>query len=384
MTSRTAVLDADALIAAARVEVGPARHTALTVLTEALRTEARLHPQGAVAVAAGLVASLRLAAGRAALWERRPEIAATPVTRPVFVTGLLRSGTTLMQNLLNQVHGLRAPALWELMNPVGERTDEAGRERLTAQAQAYVDEYYSVAPLLRALHFLDARRPDECHRLTSPAFTSMVLGMRYRVPSYDAWLAGTGMAAGYSEHRRLLQSIAWRLPAERLLLKCPFHLWSLGDLLAEYPDATVVVMHRDPVVTVGSTCLLCESVRGARSHDIDRLDIGRQWSAATAEGISRHERARAAHPAAAFLDVRYADLMTDPAGAVERVCAALGVPFGEPDRAAVTAHLRANPQHGTGTYRYRAADYGLEDALADGPFEQYRTRFGLSPGRPSS
>src|SRR5581483_10905948 len=49
--------------------------------------------------------------------ERYPEITEERIERPVIVTGLPRSGTTLMQSLLAEHPGSRTPLLWEVVRP---------------------------------------------------------------------------------------------------------------------------------------------------------------------------------------------------------------------------------------------------------------------------
>jgi len=47
-----------------------------------------------------------------------PEIASVPIPRIVYITGLERSGTTLLHNLLAQHRRGRALLRWELMEPI--------------------------------------------------------------------------------------------------------------------------------------------------------------------------------------------------------------------------------------------------------------------------
>ena len=344
-------------------------------LVTALATEARLTPAGRAAVRASLVGALETQARLRRLSSEHPEIAHTPVPRPVFVTGLLRTGTTLVHNLLAQHPGLRVPALWELMHPAAGRTGTAETDRLVTTTQSYVDEYNAVAPGLKAIHFLDARRPDECHRLTANAMQSMVFEMRYRVPGYGAWLAGTDDTPAYAYHRRQLQAILWARPGGPVVLKCPFHLWSLESLMRVYPDARVVHLHRDPAETVPSTCSLCLAIRAARSDRVDPHEIGRQWLARIEAAVDDLDRARKAIPAGQLLDVRYRDLMADPIGTMRRVGEFIGVPLPERGAAAMRTYLSHNTPTTRGVHRYRAEDFGLDPADLRARFADYRATY---------
>ena len=64
----------------------------------------------------------------------------------------------------------------------------------------------------------------------------------------------------YSYFRRLLQLLLWQRPganperAQHYLGKTPHHLENLPTLLEVFPDAKVIVTHRDPVKVVPSFC----------------------------------------------------------------------------------------------------------------------------------
>ena len=56
---------------------------------------------------------LRLVADR----RRYPAIAGEVIRRPLFITGLPRSGTTFLHALLAQDPAHRSPLVWEVMSP---------------------------------------------------------------------------------------------------------------------------------------------------------------------------------------------------------------------------------------------------------------------------
>ena len=80
-------------------------------------------------------------------------------------------------------------------------------------------------------------------------FTSLFFSTVYRLPGYSRWLLEEAdLAPVYAAHRRLAQLLQWRRPAEHWVFKSPGHLWALPALLAEYPDAFLVQIHRDPIM----------------------------------------------------------------------------------------------------------------------------------------
>lgn len=349
---------------------------ALDRLAHALDTEAKLTSDGRKAVRNSLIGALTIQARAAQMRSVEPAIATTPITAPVFITGMLRTGTTLIHNLLAEHPDLRAPRLWELTAPVSSRQGEQANQNLVRDSAAYVAEYNKAAPALASAHFLDALRPDECQRLTGAIFTSMIYELRYDVPSYGHWLYQQDQVDAYAYHRLLLQHILWRQGGGTVVMKCPFHLWRLGALVETYPDARIIHMHRSPAVTIPSTCSLTEIVRGARSDRIDRPAIGRLWSSRIEDAISELPAVRTGALAdTPVLDVSYSRLMADPLAMVGEICDFIGVPLTAAAERAMRDYLAANPQRKHGAHQYKAEDYGLDTVELERRFGDYTTQF---------
>ncbi|MEV4712765.1 sulfotransferase [Micromonospora sp. NPDC049374] len=341
---------------------------ALHRLVQAINEEARLTPDGARVARASLVHALRTQLRLAS--RQQP-----PVDRPstvTVVTGLHRTGTTLLQLLLAAHPQVRAPQLWELLAPAAPQPTE----ELVAAAARYVAEYHRAAPAFAAIHPLHPRKPEECHRLIANSFHSEIFGLRYHVPGYLDWLSRQDHTAAYALHREQLAAIVGTAPGRHVVLKCPFHLWHAAELAATYPQARVVRLHRDPVSTVASVCSLTRTVRAARSRHVDPHEIGAFWLDRTAAALPglRDPEAFAGLP---VLDLRYRDLVADPVAAVARVCAFAGLPFDPPARQAVRAAIHTAARTGPGRHQYRLSDYGLD---ADGlrrRFADYRAAYRL-------
>ena len=297
--------------------------TALRTLVTALRTEAALSPGGVAEAHRSLAAGLRVQRLAVAWAARHPDRAG--VERPIVVTGLHRTGTTYLQQLLAAQPGLWAPALWELMHPVP--VDGEDRAALVDLVRTYVRDYDRAAPRLRGLHPLEATGPEECHRLLGATFCSGIYGMRYRTPGYDDWLAGADLREAYGFHRLLLQALLSRGDgAGRVVLKCPLHVRHLDALYATYPDALVVQLHRAPHEAIASAANLTATIRATRSDRIDLGEIGAQ--------CLEHAELVAAQALAGqyreVLHVRYRDLVEQPAGVLARICERAGLPGPRP------------------------------------------------------
>lgn len=369
------------LLAAATRQLGPETPASfgfaepLERLASALDEEAALTPAGRRGARQALVGSLVVQSRVAAMVTAVPGLTRAPAQRPIFVTGLPRSGTTLLHHLLAEHRDLHAPALWELLAPAGPRDDPAEQERLVREAAAYVDEYYRAAPSFRAIHPLDANGPEECHRLTENAFLSEIFALRYRVPGYADWLRRQDARAAYAYHHDQLRCILRRRPARRVVLKCPFHAWHLDELAATYPDAAVIRIHRHPVAAVASACSLTAAIRSARSDHVDLHEIGRWWLA-EAERVAA-ELAAGTRYSVPMLDLRYDDLVRDPLGVVAQVCAFVGESF-----SAITAerghrYLAAHPRGRGGVHHYSPEQFGLRSEALNVRFAAYRSAFDL-------
>ncbi len=350
---------------------------ALAVLASALDDEARLSPEGRLSRHAELVERLVIQGRLHQQLQRHPEIADLPIRSPVVITALPRTGTTLLHNLLAQHSRLRGPALWELMYPV----DPAGapgttNQRLrdeTARQRAWVAQHAPAA----AAHYQDADRPDECRHLMERAFRSFVDMMGNRVPRFERWLMRSDMAEPYAYHRLQLQHIVWRIPAERLVLKDMLHLYFLPELLREYPDAKVVILHRSPLEQVPSAISLALAYRPLSSTAIDVAGESQRWLDHLADGVKRMMRARPLLPAGRTLDITYPRLLAQPMDVLAEIAEFADIPLTGRDEQRMSTYLADNPQNKHGVHHYSLEQFELTPDDIERHFADYRAAFGI-------
>jgi hypothetical protein len=330
----------------------------LRVLLSAYAKEAALTPAGSKQTRMLLRGALVSRLLSEAAWRQYP--AATPILRPIFVTGLPRTGTTALHRLLAADPAHQGLELWltEVPQPRPPRSEWDGHPVYAMLADAY--RRHSE---FDGLHHLGPDQVEECWRLLSQSMTSVSFECTAFIPAYSAWLAEQDWTGAYHRHRRNLELIGGNDPGRRWVLKNPSHLFALDALLAVYPDAIVVQTHRDPRAVIGSVCSLNAVASEGWSTIYSGQVLGRAQLSLWSRGLRAFRAARSRHDPAHFIDVRYEDFVADPIGTVDAVYSRAGLRLTGSARAAMAAR-HAESLRGA---RRPAHTYSLET-------------FGLTPG----
>jgi len=320
-----------------------------------LENEAHLHPLGRVTMRESLVRALANRLRLEALSDLHPEIAQLPVDAPVFVVGMQRTGTTMLQRLLSCEPQLRSMSAWEGLNPAPfpgypSRTDRRGRDPRIRLARTAESALRYLAPELFAIHPIEAEEPEEDIHLLDVTFVSPAVDAIARAPSYQAWFCEVDQLPAYRYMKRLMQLLLWQRPG-RWLGKTPHHLEYLDELLAVFPDAKVVITHRDPCRTVASFCSMMAHSRAMFCDDVDPADVGRQFGDKAIRAIQRSMSARDRLPSDSFLDVLYADVMADPLKEVRCVYDFIGFELAPETENSMRRWLARNSQTKHGLHR---------------------------------
>ncbi|MDQ1431626.1 MAG: hypothetical protein QOF40_2228, partial [Actinomycetota bacterium] len=208
-------------------------------------------------------------------------------------------------------------------------------------------------------------------------FKSLTYEAVANVPGYDRWLMATDQRSAYEYHRSVLQVLQSGGVRGRWTLKSPHHAIALEHLTAVYPDARLVLLHRDPVVLTASVCSLINTLSSTFSDVDHRAYIAEHWPAMLGESIRRIDAFRDAHPERPIVDVQYADLVQDPAGTVASIYHACGDELDDAGATAIAAYVDAHPKGQFGAHKYDLAEFGLDgDALAE-RFSGYIERYGV-------
>jgi len=349
-------------------------------LLRSIEAEARLNLFGRIAAREDIT---RILANRLRLQRDRrehPEIAAGEIRRPLFIAGLPRSGSTLLYNLLAQDPANRVPLNWETLHPSPPpewATHES--DRRIDRADREIRWFSLMAPEFRKIHPVGARLPEECVVILSHSFLSFQFSSTYFVPSYQSWLEQQDLCPAYRFHRQFLQHLQWRCGSDRWVLKAPPHLPGLRALLSTYPDANVILTHRDPLEVVASVASLHTVLRQTFSDAVDLLAVGPEVTLMLADDIRRGLQARdeGRVPAERFLDVTYTALVHDPLATVRRIYAHFDLPLTPATEARMQRFLAEHPQDEHGRHEYSLEQFGLDADTERERYGRYRERFGL-------
>ena len=190
-------------------------------------------------------------------------------TRPIFIVGMHRSGTTLLEQLLDGHSDVRG---------LGELYD-------FTTAMRYATDHHRAG-------VIDAE----------------IIGRAAMIDPADVG-------------RRYLEGVAWRLSGERHFIdKLPSNFLNAGFICDALPQAKILHMVRDPLETCFSN--LRELFSDANPYSYDQLELADFFN--HYRELMAHWHAR--HPGR-ILDVDYAQLTREPEATVRRVCEFLGIMF---------------------------------------------------------
>jgi hypothetical protein len=347
-------------------------------LLESAEQDAHLHPLGRFMVrnivVNYLVQRLRLIEMR----KTESEVFETPLHPPLLVTGLGRSGTTFLHNMLAVDPAQRALPQWLLYRPFPDRRrgGDGPDPRITQMEQ----DLQLRQPLfgdLDAKHYVRAETYEECILTLGLTFNSLIFSTLLPVWGYIEWyLKRENSGQKYREYRWLLQYFQSHDRDRRLALKAPAHSGNLEALVEAIPGALVMQTHRDPATCVASACSLIATFNLAVTDEIDlrrMTSLMLDWYALWSE----HNLAfRAEHPDRIY-DVYYEALVSDPIETVRGIYTHFGLTWTEAYASALASYIEQNPKGKHGTHRYAASDYGLTEAEINERLQPYIEHFGF-------
>jgi len=340
----------------------------IDALIPSLNSQAKLSPEGTYGaqhmIVSGLVNRLR----HVQLIKNNPEILEEQVNVTAVLTGLPRTGSTMLHRMLAAAPSLTGVRWYETQNYVpleGEkRGDPAPRLEAAKGVLAYMLE---AIPELMSIHPMDIKQPDEEVIILGQLFSSSMIESTYFVPDYAAWLSEQDPRKAYEDLIQILQSLQWQDPSRQLegrkgkswVLKTPGHLMGLQTVLDVFPDAKIVMTHRDPVSTIPSYCSMEASLYKMGSTDISNVEIGTYWMGRLKAWLDNFMAVRSSADASRFIDVNYKALLETPTEEGLHVLALAGLPESAEIKNGMENWIEANRREHRAAHKYSLEDFGL-------------------------
>lgn len=312
------------------------------------------------------------------LLRQHPEIHDVKIEKPVIVIGLPRSGTTHLVNLLAADQRFRSMPLWESYEPVpvpGEEPVGGVDPRWQRCEDAWQGMQMSM-PLIAAMHPMN---PDHVHEeleLMMPDFTTYNNEWIARCPKWRDHLLSHDQTESYAYLKTALQILQWFKPRERWVLKCPQHLEQIGPLMTTFPDATIVVTHRDPVSVVQSSITML--TYGARmSYRTPRPDWYLEyWTDRIRRLLDASMRDRHLLPEGRTVDVLFHEFMADDMAVVRNIYETAGLDLSATAQREIADYVAAHPRGKDGQVVYDLRkDFGTTPEDVRTHFAAYMARF---------
>ena len=273
----------------------PSYRVGFDKLLASLNEEARLTPLGRLIATEEVLTALKNRLQLEAHHQQYPDIGAAPIRSSHHhdrAWGVPVRRSCMSSLALDPAN--RIPATWEvdMPFPAPEKASYDSDPRIDI-IQKRLDRTDSIIPNFKSIHRMGARLPQECVRITTGEFASMIFGCTYEVPSYSNWLLDEADAApAYDYHRRFLQLLQWKCQPSAGCSNRRATCGPCPEMLATYPDARLIQTHRDPLKTASSLSSLITTLRAMGSDDVDPPAIAKQWMRWNTAGVNASARVR--------------------------------------------------------------------------------------------
>jgi omega-hydroxy-beta-dihydromenaquinone-9 sulfotransferase len=288
-----------------------------------------------------------------------PEVACAHIKPPLFVLGHWRSGTTYLHNLLATDTQFAYPNIYQVLNPH------------TFLSTERYSKILFISPKTRMMDNvgLNAGVPFEdefatCGTLRSPFLTWVFPrgGEQYNRYLTFRDLPRQEIAEWTAALTLFYKKLTWKYDRP-LLLKSPPHTSRIRLLLAMFPDARFIHIHRNPYTVFQSTQRQAQV--SLRTMGLQRLDV-RHIDALV---IQRYQimydaffEERPLVPGNRFHELSFEELEKDPVGQVRRIYDHLNVPGFDAMRPSLQRYVDSNANYRKN--RYPSLSPSLRDEIA--------------------
>ena len=191
-------------------------------------------------------------------------------------------------------------------------------------------------------------------------------------------MANDRLAQALRFHRRALKHLQWKTPGQ-WILKFPSYLSNLPSLFKEFPDAKVIVTHRDPIKVMASSANMLATLRWQRSDHVNFEELATpivQGFPMLLDMVSQ-QRQSGVVPKDQMFDIHYAELIGNQQAAIRKLYEQLGIEFTAEAEKRMKAYVAAKPKHRHGVHSYRFEDLGASHDEMRAKFAGYMQEYAV-------
>ena len=391
---------ADARKATGLTDFGPdSFREPLQILLNAYKSDPLMSPIGATQVYNDLV---RCASNRLIIQDRRkkcPQLDDLKLKRPLNISGLPRSGTTNLVNLLAADSRFQKLPLWEAQEPFCAPGKEQASGALKVRSKLLnrmlknndsdIDDprYYRcslrwsgmkmMGPELAAMHPMN---PDHIHEeleLMTFDFGCNQFEWTAMVPDYRDYYFQRDQLPHYQYMRDVLKLMQHEREDTRpWVLKCVQNPEQLRPLKSVMPDATVLFTHRDPVAVIQSCATMVAWGHRMLRKEVNPRMVIDYWTDRFERLLRACVRDRDIWGPKQSMDVFFHEYMEDQEGTVAKIYELYGWEFTDESRTEIKAFLDSHKRGKHGRVRYKLEEhFGVKAEEIRERFDFYFDKF---------
>ena len=359
-------IDADLL------SIDPSIQNALDVLVGDYQNHARLNDLGKFLVHKGLTKRLNT---RLSMEMMSKNIRPFNQDGPIFITGLPRSGTSFLFDLLHFHSYLRSPFTWEIFqaNSVAKNKIQILVKKIRTQIELF--SINRLVPQLAEIHPMHQSYPEECQLITAYDLKSISFVYSANLPNYLKLISGSSFESSFRVHKNFLNALSTKEDEIMWLLKDPCHIDHIEEILNSYPKARFIFIHRNPKFSMPSISNLAYNLRLGYSDHVDPLLVGKQMLSYWQQASEKLLNSRELIPEDQMIDIKFDQLIDDPIKTVHCIFEKLSIKEDERLEEKMATRIESKKLKVDHSYSYKS--FFKTSGEVENRFENYISHFDL-------
>ena len=342
--------------------------------------DAGLHTFGRLQVREKLLRCLRNRLFISNKIKLQPAILNEVVDKPLIITGMSHTGTTILFELLSQDLFFRSALGFEAICPAepipGSLAGGVDREKMAQSSLGFIAD---IQLEFKAIHTQQYDLSAECWIIIDRVLDYIFSPAR-EIDEYQTWDKQVDNYSRYFWHKKVLQLLQYGSPIKPSLLKCPSHIHFMKQILEYYPNSRIIHTHRDPVKAIPSLYSLEKSAYSLSMETCDKKKIRSAVLTMSEGGLHKIIKQRQAGiiPENQITDIHFKDLLSDPVATIRTAYKNLGIEFSEEFKERILNYLDKRPRNKYGKHNYQPEDQGLSNEKIREQFRFYTDHYNIA------